>query len=86
MVGGGVAMFDPLKNRRIDRDGVIEKFGVGPERVVDVQALAAIRWTTCRARPGSGLKTAAQLIQEYGDLDTLLAQAEGSSSPSGARR
>jgi 5'-3' exonuclease len=54
LVGGGVEMLDPMKNKRIDRDGVIEKFGVGPERVIDVQALAGIRSTTCRARRASG--------------------------------
>ncbi len=54
LVGDGVEMLDPMKNKRIDRDGVIEKFGVGPERVVDVQALAGdSASTTCRARRGS---------------------------------
>ena len=75
LVGGGVEMLDPMKNRRIDRDGVIEKFGVGPERVVDVQALAGDSVDNVPGAPGIGLKTAAQLIQEYGDLDTLLERA-----------
>jgi len=75
LIGDGVEMFDPIKNRRIDRDGVLEKFGVGPERVVDVQALAGDSADNVPGAPGIGLKTAAQLIQEYGDLDTLLARA-----------
>lgn len=75
LVGGGVVMRDPMKDRRIDRDEVIEKFGVGPERVVDVQALAGDSVDNVPGAPGIGLKTAALLIQEYGDLDTLLARA-----------
>lgn len=81
LVGGGVEMLDPMKNKRIDRDGVIEKFGVGPERVVDVQALAGDSVDNVPGAPGIGLKTAAQLIQEYGDLDTLLARAEEIKQP-----
>jgi DNA polymerase-1 len=75
LVGGGVEMLDPMKNKRIDRDGVVEKFGVGPERVVDVQALAGDSVDNVPGAPGIGLKTAALLIQEYGDLDTLLERA-----------
>ncbi|MFN3641319.1 MAG: DNA polymerase I [Gemmobacter sp.] len=75
LVGDGVEMFDPMKNRRIGRDEVIEKFGVGPERVVDVQALAGDSVDNIPGAPGIGLKTAALLIQEYGDLDTLLDRA-----------
>jgi DNA polymerase-1 len=81
LVGGGVEMLDPMKNKRIDRDGVIEKFGVGPERVVDVQALAGDSVDNVPGAPGIGLKTAAQLIQEYGDLDTLLERAEEIKQP-----
>jgi DNA polymerase-1 len=81
LVGGGVEMLDPMKNKRIDRDGVIEKFGVGPERVVDVQALAGDSVDNVPGAPGIGIKTAAQLIQEYGDLDTLLARAEEIKQP-----
>ena len=86
LIGGGVEMYDPMKNRRIDRDGVIEKFGVGPERVIDVQALAGDGVDNVPGAPGIGIKTAAQLIQEYGDLDTLLARANEISSPNGASR
>ena len=75
LVGGGVEMLDPMKNKRIDREGVIEKFGVGPERVVDVQALAGDSVDNVPGAPGIGIKTAALLINEYGDLDTLLERA-----------
>lgn len=75
LVGDGVEMLDPMKNRRIDRDGVIEKFGVGPERVVDVQSLAGDSVDNVPGAPGIGIKTAALLINEFGDLETLLARA-----------
>ena len=81
LVGGGVEMLDPMKSKRIDREGVIEKFGVPPERVVDVQALAGDSVDNVPGAPGIGLKTAAQLIQEYGDLETLLAQAGAIKQP-----
>ena len=72
LVGDGVEMMDPMKNKIIDRDGVIEKFGVPPERVIDVQALAGDSVDNVPGAPGIGIKTAALLINEYGDLDTLL--------------
>ena len=75
LVGDGVEMLDPMKNKRIDRDGVIEKFGVGPERVVDVQALAGDSVDNVPGAPGIGIKTAALLINEFGDLETLLERA-----------
>ena len=75
LVGDGVDMFDPMKNKRINRDEVFEKFGVGPERVVDVQALAGDSVDNVPGAPGIGIKTAALLIQEYGDLETLLERA-----------
>ncbi len=75
LIGDGVEMHDPMKNKRIDRDGVIEKFGVGPERVVDVQALAGDSVDNVPGAPGIGIKTAALLINEFGDLDQLLARA-----------
>ncbi|MDZ7907465.1 MAG: DNA polymerase I [Gemmobacter sp.] len=75
LVGDGVVMFDAMKNKTIDRDEVIEKFGVGPERVVDVQSLAGDSVDNVPGAPGIGIKTAALLIQEYGDLETLLARA-----------
>jgi DNA polymerase-1 len=75
LVGDGVDMLDPMKNKLIDRDGVHEKFGVGPERVVDVQALAGDSVDNVPGAPGIGIKTAALLINEYGDLETLLDRA-----------
>jgi DNA polymerase-1 len=65
-----------MKNLRIDRDGVIAKFGVPPERVVDVQALAGDSVDNIPGAPGIGIKTAALLINEYGDLETLLDRAD----------
>ena len=81
LVGNGVVMFDAMKNRRIDRDEVIEKFGVPPEKVVDVQSLAGDSVDNVPGAPGIGLKTAALLINEYGDLETLLARAGEISQP-----
>jgi len=81
LVGGGVEMFDAMKNNTIDRDGVHAKFGVFPERVVDVQALAGDSVDNVPGAPGIGIKTAALLINEYGDLDTLLARAEEIKQP-----
>ncbi|MCA0907907.1 DNA polymerase I [Ruegeria marisrubri] len=81
LVGDGVEMLDAMKNKRIDRDGVIEKFGVGPERVVDVQALAGDSVDNVPGAPGIGVKTAALLINEYGDLETLLDRADEIKQP-----
>jgi len=75
LVGNGVVMFDAMKNREIDRDGVFEKFGVYPESVVDVQALAGDSVDNVPGAPGIGVKTAALLINEYGDLNALLERA-----------
>lgn len=75
LVSDHVTMFDGIKNRRIGLDQVREKFGVGPEKVVDVQALAGDAVDNVPGIPGIGVKTAAQLISEYGDLDTLLERA-----------
>ncbi|PKP74174.1 MAG: DNA polymerase I [Alphaproteobacteria bacterium HGW-Alphaproteobacteria-6] len=76
LIGGGVEMFDAMKNRRIGVAEVEEKFGVGPDRVVDVQALAGDSVDNVPGAPGIGIKTAALLINEYGDLETLLARAQ----------
>lgn len=81
MVGGGVEMVDAMKNRRIGIEEVEEKFGVGPERVIDVQSLAGDSVDNIPGAPGIGIKTAALLIQEYGDLDTLLERAEEIKQP-----
>ncbi|MFN3210381.1 MAG: DNA polymerase I [Roseovarius sp.] len=81
LVGGGVEMLDAMKNRRIDREGVEEKFGVGPERVVDVQALAGDSVDNVPGAPGIGIKTAALLINEFGSLEELLDRAEEIKQP-----
>ncbi len=75
LIGEGVAMLDPMKNRSIGPDEVVERFGVGPEKVIEVQALAGDSTDNVPGVPGIGVKTAAQLIGEYGDLETLLARA-----------
>ncbi|MBC7953218.1 MAG: DNA polymerase I [Rhodospirillaceae bacterium] len=75
LVGDGVEMFDPLKNKVIATAEVVEKFGVLPNKVIDVQALCGDASDNVPGVPGIGIKTAAQLIEEYGDLDTLLARA-----------
>lgn len=75
LVDGGITMLDPMKDKSIGPDEVVEKFGVGPEKVVDVQALAGDSVDNVPGVPGIGIKTAAQLINEYGDLETLLERA-----------
>jgi len=75
LVRPGIAMLDTMKNRRLGRNEVIEKFGVPPEQVIDVQSLAGDSVDNVPGVPGIGIKTAAELIQTYGDLDTLLARA-----------
>src|SRR5438876_5049653 len=70
-----VTMYDTMKDRRIGIAEVIEKFGVPPEKVVEVQALAGDSSDNVPGVPGIGVKTAAQLIVEYGDLETLLLRA-----------
>ncbi len=81
LVRNQIGMLDPMKNRRIGHDEVIERFGVGPDKVVEVQALAGDSTDNVPGVPGIGVKTAAQLIHEYGDLDTLLARAEEIKQP-----
>jgi DNA polymerase I len=70
-----VVMYDTMKDRRIGIPEVIEKFGVPPEKVIEVQALIGDSTDNVPGVPGIGVKTAAQLIGEYGDLETLLARA-----------
>ncbi|MFQ6546412.1 DNA polymerase I [Aestuariibius sp. 2305UL40-4] len=76
LVGDGVDMLDQMKNTVIDREGVEAKFGVPPEKVVDVQALAGDSVDNIPGAPGIGIKTAALLINEFGSLDELLERAE----------
>ncbi|MBT7954085.1 MAG: DNA polymerase I [Rhodospirillaceae bacterium] len=80
-VGPKIKMFDAMKNREIGPDQVVEKFGVGPERVIDVQALAGDSADNVPGVAGIGVKTAALLIEEYGDLDGVLANAENVKQP-----
>jgi DNA polymerase-1 len=81
LVGDGVAMLDPMKNKVIGAKEVLEKFGVEPAKVVDVQALAGDSSDNVPGVPGIGVKTAAELISAYGDLDQLLARASEIKQP-----
>jgi DNA polymerase-1 len=75
LINDCVIMFDTMKDRKIGRAEVIEKFGVPPEKVIEVQALIGDSTDNVPGVPGIGVKTAAQLISEYGDLETLLKRA-----------
>ncbi|HFB54890.1 MAG TPA: DNA polymerase I, partial [Hellea balneolensis] len=75
LVDDDVRMLDPMKNKWIGEKEVIGKFGVKPNRVVDVQSLAGDSSDNVPGVPGIGIKTAAQLINEYGDLESLLNRA-----------
>ncbi|MDX1485281.1 MAG: 5'-3' exonuclease H3TH domain-containing protein, partial [Alphaproteobacteria bacterium] len=75
LITEGVMMRDPIRNGEIGPEEVVEKFGVGPEKVVEVQALAGDSVDNVPGVPGIGVKTAAQLINEYGDLEALLERA-----------
>ncbi len=81
LVNDDVRLYDPIKTKFLGREDVIEKFGVPPERVIDVQALAGDSTDNVPGVPGIGIKTAAQLITEYGDLETLLNRADGIKQP-----
>jgi DNA polymerase-1 len=81
LVGPKVKMFDAMKNKEIGPDQVREKFGVGPDRVIDVQSLAGDSSDNVPGVQGIGVKTAAQLVEEYGDLDAILARAEEIKQP-----
>ena len=81
LIRPGVDMFDPMKSLSIGPDQVFEKFGVAPDKVLDVQSLAGDSTDNVPGAPGIGLKTAALLIQEYGDLDSLLARASEIKQP-----
>ncbi|MDX2028437.1 MAG: DNA polymerase I [Alphaproteobacteria bacterium] len=81
LIRPGVEMFDPLKSISIGADEVMKKFGVTPDKVVDVQALAGDSTDNIPGVPGIGVKTAAELINQYGDLENLLKQAGGIKQP-----
>src|SRR6478735_7199120 len=75
LVNDCVVMYDTMKDRRIGIPEVVEKFGVPPQKMIEVQALIGDSTDNVPGVQGIGVKTAAQLIGEYGDLETLLARA-----------
>ncbi|MEO1700456.1 MAG: DNA polymerase I [Pseudomonadota bacterium] len=75
LVSDNVSMYDTMKDRQIGVAEVVEKFGVVPEKMIDLQSLTGDSTDNIPGVPGIGPKTAAQLLDEYGDLDTLLARA-----------
>jgi DNA polymerase-1 len=81
LVRPGVVMLDAMKAKKIGCEEVMEKFGVPPEKVVDVQALAGDSTDNVPGVPGIGVKTGAELINEYGDLDALLERASEIKQP-----
>ena len=81
LIDDNVQMLDPMKNKIIDDAGVVEKFGVPPNRVIDVQSLAGDSTDNVPGVPGIGIKTAATLINEYGSLEELLKRAEEIKQP-----
>lgn len=81
LLDSGTDMFDTMKNVRTPASKVVDKFGVNPDKVVDVQALAGDSVDNVPGVPGIGIKTAAQLITEYGDLDSLLERAHEIKQP-----
>jgi len=76
LIRPGISMVDTMKNKRIDDEEVMKKFGVTPDKVVEVQSLAGDSVDNIPGVPGIGVKTAALLINEFGDLESLLAQAD----------
>ena len=75
LVTDNICLLDTMKDKMICREQVIEKFGVPPEKVIEVQALAGDSVDGVPGVPGIGIKTAALLINEFGDLETLLEKA-----------
>tara|TARA_B100001250_G_scaffold369800_1_gene353521 strand:+ start:2260 stop:5034 length:2775 start_codon:yes stop_codon:yes gene_type:complete len=71
-----VRIYDPMKNKFITKEDISQRFGVGPESVIDVQALAGDSTDNVPGVPGVGVKIAAELINEYGNLETLLKNAK----------
>ncbi len=81
LVNDRVQMFEPIKQKPIRAAEVVERFGVPPDKVVEVQALAGDSTDNVPGVPGIGVKTAAQLIEQYGDVETLLARAHEIKQP-----
>ncbi len=72
----GVRIYDPMKNKFINKDDIDKKFGVVPEKIIDVQALAGDASDNVPGVPGIGVKTAAELINKYDNLENLLSKAK----------
>lgn len=81
LVGDGICMFDPMKSKVIHEPEVFEKFGVTPDKVIDVQALCGDSSDNVPGVPGIGPKTAAELIQAYGSLEGLLENVDQIKQP-----
>ncbi|WP_370235084.1 MULTISPECIES: DNA polymerase I [Henriciella] len=81
LVTDKITMLDTMKSKHLGIEAVYEKFGVGPEKVVDVQALAGDSTDNVPGAPGIGVKTAATLLGEYGTVEELLAHAEEIKQP-----
>lgn len=81
LVNDRITLWDGMKDKSIGADEVVEKFGVGPDKVVEVQALAGDSTDNVPGVQGIGIKTAAELINQYGDLETLLERAEEIKQP-----
>ena len=81
LVRPGVELMDPIKKVKLGPEAVFEKFGVTPDKVVDVQALAGDSTDNVPGAPGIGIKTAAQLINEYGTLEALLERTKEIKQP-----
>ncbi|MGV1831312.1 DNA polymerase I [Agrobacterium vitis] len=75
LVTANVHMYDSMKDKQIGIPDVIEKWGVPPEKMIDLQSLTGDSTDNIPGIPGIGPKTAAQLLEEYGDLETLMARA-----------
>ena len=71
-----VRIYDPMKNKFINKDDIDKKFGVAPEKIIDVQALAGDSSDNVPGVPGIGVKTAAELINKYDNLENLLSKAK----------
>ena len=75
LVNEDTTMLDPMKNKKIGIDQVIEKFGLPPEKVIQIQALTGDKVDNIPGAPGIGPKTALQLIEEFGDVHSLIKNA-----------
>src|SRR5574344_2169793 len=76
LIKSGIEFYDPMKDKMFTPEDVKEKFGVLPDKVIDVQSLAGDTTDNVPGVPGIGLKTAAELINQFDNLDNLLAHAE----------